>query len=419
MLSPQAGLASGTLVSFFCIDAGTSARLGYFRSVTSTTPVELRVHASMREFDRAEWESLLAPHAVPPMRWDFLEALESTGCVQPERGWLAQHLSFRREGRLVAVAPAYVKGNSEGEFVFDFAWARFCEQSLGRPYYPKLVVAVPFTPATGPRLLIPAGQDPARAHQVLAAGLAQLSEQSELSGVHVLFPPESGAAQLESAGYLRRVGVQYHWRNAGYGCFDDFLARFSSKRRNQIRRERRVLAESGVELRLVEGADLTSEALDHVYEFYRNTVDKHYYGRRYLNREFFHELQSRIPDNILVVFAYERGRRKPLAGAFNLISDRALFGRYWGASEERPFLHFNVCYYAGIEACIDRNLEYFEPGAGGEHKHARGFESTLTHSAHHLCDERLAAPVADFLRREREAVLAALAEEKPILRPLA
>lgn len=386
--------------------------------MASTTPVELRVHSSMREFDRGEWERLLGPNAVPPMRWDFLEALEATGCVQPERGWLPQHVSLRRGERLLAVAPAYIKGNSEGEFVFDYAWARFCEQSLRRPYYPKLIVAVPFTPATGPRLLIASSPDEGRVHQLWAHGLAQLCKQSELSGAHVLFPSDEIAAELESAGYQRRVGVQYHWRNAGYRCFDDFLARFSSKRRNQIRRERRAMGDAGLELSVVEGADLTPDAIDHVYEFYRNTVDKHFYGRRYLNREFFHELRSRMPESILVVFARERGAAKPLAGAFNLVSGRALFGRYWGAREERPFLHFNVCYYAGIEACIARNLDYFEPGAGGEHKHARGFESTLTHSAHHVCDARLAGPVADFLKHEREAIVASLAQDKPVLRPL-
>jgi predicted N-acyltransferase len=217
-------------------------------------------------------------------------------------------------------------------------------------------------------------------------------------------------------GFSRRFGVQFHWRNAGYAKFDDFLGRFSSKRRHAIRRERREMADNGIELSTLAGDELGSENIDHVYDFYTATVDKHFYGRRYLNREFFHEICARMPRQILVVLAREKGSRKPIAAAFNLVSDRALFGRYWGAREERPFLHFNVCYYAGIEACIDRGLECFEPGAGGEHKHARGFESTLTHSVHHLRDPRLRGPVERFLQEERRAIVDHLDGEKPILK---
>lgn len=378
--------------------------------------IELRTHRSIREFDPAEWDALLAPNAVPHMRWTFLDALEATGCVQPEVGWLPQHLSFRRDGALVAVAPAYVKGNSEGEFVFDHSWARFCQENLGVDYFPKLIVAVPFTPAGGPRLLHAPSFSADEAFAAFAAGLERLTEGSGLSSSHVLFVTDADAARLERCGLLRRYGVQFHWRNAGYARFDDFLARFSSKRRNQIRRERREMADAGIEISVHAGDELGAANIDHVYEFYASTVDKHFYGRRYLKREFFHELCARMPKQILVVLARDKGARVPLAGAFNLVGERALFGRYWGAREERPFLHFNVCYYAGIQACIERGLDSFEPGAGGEHKHARGFESTLTHSVHLLRDPRLRGPVQRFLQQESQAILQHIDGEKPILK---
>jgi predicted N-acyltransferase len=379
--------------------------------------MELRTHRSMREFQEAEWDALLAPDFVPHMRWAFLDALEATGCVRPEVGWLPQHISLHRDGKLLAVAPAYVKGNSEGEFVFDHSWARFSQENLASEYYPKLILASPFTPATGPRLLCAEGTDQAELHAALAQGLAQLIEKAGLSGGHVLFLREESAAHLEQVGLCRRYGVQYHWRNAGYVTFDDFLSRFNAKRRHQIRRERREMADRGIVLEVRAGDELGSELIDHVYEFYANTVDKHFYGRRYLNRAFFHEICARMPKQIAVVLAREAGAKQPLACAFNLISDRALFGRYWGAREERPFLHFNVCYYEGVELAIQRGLGCFEPGAGGEHKHARGFESTLTHSVHYLRDPRLRAPVERFLAQERAAIVEHLDTEKPLLKP--
>ncbi len=378
--------------------------------------IELKTHASMRDLDEAAWDAMLAPQFVPHMRWTFLDALESTGCVSQELGWLPQHLSMHRDGQLIALAPAYVKGNSEGEFVFDHAWARFCYENLGEDYFPKLLVAVPFTPATGPRVIHSPAIAAEEVHVILAQGLQRLIDTSGLSSGHVLFVTDDSAGQLENAGLARRFGIQYHWRNAAYKTFDDFLARFSAKRRHQIRRERREIADTGIELLTLDGGQLGPDSIDHVYELYCSTVDKHFYGRRYLNREFFHEICARMPEQIMVVLAREKGAQKPLAMAFNLVSERGLFGRYWGAREERPFLHFNVCYYAGIEACIERGLEYFEPGAGGEHKHARGFESTLTHSVHYLRDPRLRSPVERFLSQERAAIRQHLDSEKPILK---
>jgi uncharacterized protein len=377
---------------------------------------ELRTHGSMRELDPADWDALQAAHPVPHMSWAFLDALERTGCVKPEVGWLPQHITLHADGKLVAAAPAYVKGNSEGEFIFDHSWARFCYDHLRAEYFPKLIIAAPFTPATGPRLLYSADARAPELHAALARGLERLSEKVGLSGAHVLFLTDASAAHLESAGLARRYGIQYHWTNEGYTTFDDFLARFSSKRRHQIRRERREISDQGIELRVLDGSELGPADIDHLYAFYASTVDKHFYGRRYLNRDFFHEICARMPRQIMVVLARERGAQRPLAGAFNLVSERALFGRYWGAREERPFLHFNVCYYAGIQACIERGLGCFEPGAGGEHKHARGFESTLTHSVHYLRDPRLRGPVERFLSQERAAILEHLQSEKSILK---
>lgn len=395
------------------------ARAAPVRRPRPETPllIELRTHESMREFDESEWDSLLAPNFVPHMRWAFLDALEQTGCVKPECGWLPQHLSLSDSGKRILVAPAYVKGNSEGEFVFDYSWARFAHEKLGVEYFPKLVVAVPFTPATGPRLLCDPGVDPAQAHLAFARGVARYVQHAGLSSAHVLFARDAEIGRLEEAGMARRNGVQYHWRNDGYQTFDDFLSRFSSKRRHQIRRERREMDRLGIELSSHDGGDLSAAMIDHVYDFYRSTVDKHYWGRRYLNRDFFHEICARMPENVLVVFAREKGRKKPLAGAFNLVSDREMFGRYWGAIEDRPFLHFNVCYYQGIDACIERGLETFEPGAGGEHKQVRGFESTLTHSAHHLRDARLDGPVRHFLEQETAAIRDDVALQKSVLKP--
>lgn len=379
---------------------------------------ELSTHGSIREIGEATWTSLLPPDAPPFLSYAWLDALERTGCVAPDVGWAPCHVVLSRDGRVVAAAPVYVKGNSEGEFVFDHSWARFAHVELGIDYFPKLIVAVPFTPATGPRLLV--APDVPRG-EVLAAfseGLRRLAEKVGASGVHVLFPPRAEAESLAEAGFAERFGLQFHWRNAGYESFDDFLGRFNSKRRNQVRRERREMVERGIELFALTGPSLTPEWADFIFDFYRSTVQKFYWGRQYLNRAFFEEVCSTMSDQLHVVVARERSGKRLLGGAFNLLGKRALYGRYWGAVEERPFLHFNVCFYFGIEECIARGLELFEPGAGGEHKQARGFEPTITHSAHHLADPRLDRVVRDFLRRERAAIREHVreAEQDPILR---
>ncbi len=373
------------------------------RAAEARLELSMRTHESIRAIGRDRWNELVSPDESPQLAFEWLDALERTGCVGAERGWLPLHLTLELGGEILAAAPSYLKGNSEGEFVFDHSWARFAEGSLGIEYYPKLVVAVPFTPATGPRLLVKPGVERERVVRAFAEGLVLLCEQLSASGAHVLFPDRREAAELGEAGLVERYGVQFHWHNQGYASFDDFLARFSSKHRNQIRRERREMKDRRIELVALTGSDLNPELADRAYEFYVSTVDKFPWGRRYLKRAFFEEIFSTMPERLHFVVARD-GSGNALGGAFNLLGKDALFGRYWGASADVPFLHFNVCFYFGIEECIRRGLGRFEPGAGGEHKLARGFEPTITHSAHYLQDARLRAAVRDYLVREREAV---------------
>ncbi len=372
--------------------------------------LELRTHQSVQEIEEQAWDLLAGEPSPPHLRWAFLNALEQTGCVRPEVGWVPAHLSLWSEGQLVAVVPAYIKGNSEGEFVFDHSWAQFAYQRLGVEYYPKLVVASPFTPVTGPRLLFRKDVGLPLVAGALARGIPDLAAQLGLSSAHVLFPSDEQAEALQGSGWLSRFGIQYHWFNDGYATFEDFLQRYGSKRRNQIRRERRELQHQGLELQVLTGSDIDSEAVGHAYRFYKCTVGKFLWGRQYLNFEFFEEICSKLRDQVVLVLARESGSRRYVGGAFNLTGGDRLYGRYWGATEEHRFLHFNVCYYAGIEYCIEQGLRIFEPGAGGEHKIARGFQPTLTHSVHYLREPILAQAVADFLQRERELVRQELAE---------
>jgi predicted N-acyltransferase len=365
-------------------------------------PLEIRTHASMRDMGQAVYESVLPEGRPPFLSFAWLDALERTGCVGEERGWLPQHISLYEQGQCVAVAPAYVKTNSEGEFVFDYAWARHSEGVLRAPYYPKLVLAVPFTPATGPRILIRPDVDQAHVLSAFARALPQLCAALPVSGAHVLFLPREQSAALARLGYAERRGVQFHWENPGYGSFDDFLSRMNSKKRNQLKRERREMRDRGVELEALSGRELTPELVDFVFDFYQSTVEKFAWGRQYLCRELFEEVAKTMPDELHIVVARKAGRL--VGGAFNFLGRDALYGRYWGATHEVPFLHFNVCFYFGIEECIRRGLQRFEPGAGGEHKVARGFEPTVTYSSHMLRHPVLDRAVREFLERERDAV---------------
>ncbi|AKT39852.1 uncharacterized protein CMC5_040030 [Chondromyces crocatus] len=355
----------------------------------------------MRDIPSATWNALDGVAEAPFLSWEWLDTLEQTGCVSEEAGWISHHLTLWRDDQLLGAAPAYVKTNSEGEFVFDFAWASASHQ-IGAPYYPKLVVGVPFTPATARRLLVQRPDDRPTLLPVLAQALRQIVAALDISSAHVLFPQQDEATALGDAGMAHRYGLQFHFTNDGYQGFDDYLARFNAKRRHQIRRERREIQQQGITLTTLRGADVTPEIVDLMFGYYVSTVEKFSWGRQYLNRAFFEEITTRLSGAIEIVLA--RDGQRPIAGAFNLAGPRALFGRYWGASEERPFLHFNVCYYHPVEDCILRGLDRFEPGAGGEHKLVRGFLPTITHSAHHLAHPRLDAAVRAFLARERTAI---------------
>ncbi|HTJ82552.1 MAG TPA: GNAT family N-acetyltransferase [Polyangiaceae bacterium] len=340
----------------------------------------------------------------------WLGALEDTGCVVADRGWVPHHLVIKDGAEPIAVAPAYLKLNSEGEFVFDHGWANAAHRA-GIDYYPKLLVAVPFTPATSQRIVSMPGADPALARPAFVAALEAIVERAELSSAHVLFSRAEEAESLAALGMIHRHGVQFHWQNRGYDTFEAFLADLPSKRRTQIRREMRAPKEQGIEIETLAGEQLTPEIADVAYELYLTTVDKFIWGRRYLTRAFFEEVMRSMRDAVELVVAREEGSPKIFACAFNLRGEHALFGRYWGAFREVPFLHFNVCYYHSIERAIALGLDRFEPGAGGEHKLSRGFLPTVTHSTHLVRDARLGVAVRDFCARERRAIAREVSSE--------
>jgi predicted N-acyltransferase len=373
--------------------------------------IELRVHERIRDIPRAEWDRLVGVGAPPFLSFAFLDAFERAGCVAPERGWLPFHLSLWENEQLIAAAPAYLKGNSEGEFVFDWGWADFA-QKLRVRYYPKLLLAIPFTPATGPRVLVADEADRERLVLAMAEGMRRVLDAEAISSAHVLFLREDEAEAFGRAGYALRLGIQYQWHNQGYRTFEDFLTTFPTKKRTQIRRERKEMDRRGIRIATLRGAEITSEAVEAICRFYEVTVDKFRWGRRYLNREFFFDVVERAQENVEIVLAKSSAGRI-IAGAFNLAGGGVLYGRYWGAVEEHPFLHFNVCYYHSIEQCIERKLVRFEPGAGGEHKRARGFSPTLTRSVHHLRDPRLNGAIREYLGREREHIERVLQGQEP------
>jgi hypothetical protein len=364
---------------------------------------ELRLHARVRDIPQEEWDALAKPDPSPFVEWTWLDCLEEAGCVGGDTGWLPVHLSLYKDARLVALAPAYAKTNSEGEFVFDWSWAD-ASHRMGVPYYPKLILAVPFTPATGGRVLSASGIDRGEVVRVMAEATRKWMASAEIAGAHVLFPTRDESAQWRDAGFLERYGVQYHWRRQGATTWDEFLGRFASKRRNQIRREVQQPAKDEVSIVTLAPEELTPDVVQAMFALYASNVDKHYYGRRYLNPRFFELVAERFAHRLAWVVARRRG--EIVAGAFNVQKGQRLYGRYWGGTVDLPFLHFNVCYYHGIRHCLDHGIDLFEPGAGGEHKKARGFDPTLTYSAHWIASAKLRGAVEAFLERERDAIRA-------------
>ena len=346
---------------------------------------------------RATWDALAGDAGSPFLEWAWLASLEESGAARPETGWAPRPLVARQDGRIVAACPLYAKGHSEGEFVFDWGWADAAARA-GIEYYPKLLAGVPFTPVTGGRLLTEPGADRPRLLRALAEALRELCLANELSGVHVNFCLDDERAALEAAGFLPRLGFQYHWTNPGYRDFDDYLDSLRSKRRNQVRRERRELEAQDVRVESFAGRDIPEALLARMFEIYLVTVQQHSWGRQYLNPRFFELLAERFRERLC--FAVARRGEELVAGAVNVQKD-ALYGRYWGALAPLRHLHFNVCYYAGIEHCIRAGLARFEPGAGGEYKQLRGFDATPTWSCHFLADPRLHEAVGRYLAQER------------------
>ena len=359
---------------------------------------EFEVAAGVASLPADQWNALVGEES-PFLEWEWLASLEQAGTVGGDTGWDPRPLVARDGGRLIAAAPLYVKLHSEGEFVFDWGWAD-AAQRAGIRYYPKMLVAVPFSPVAGARLLVAQGANRARWSRRLAEALRDICLENELSGVHVDFCREEELDPMSEAGYLVRIGLQYHWHNRGYTRFEDYLARFRSKRRNQIRRERRQLASQGVQIERLVGDEIPDRLFETMYRFYLTTVERHYWGRRYLNLELFELLRDRFRRRLVFIVARQNG--EPVAGTFNVVKGDTLYGRYWGATRQLKDLHFNVCYYAAVEHCIEAGLQRFEPGAGGEYKQLRGFDARPTWSAHFLRDPRLAAAVRQFLDGEKK-----------------
>ncbi len=352
---------------------------------------------SVAELPREEWNALVGDE-TPFLEWEWLASLEEAGCVGGNTGWAPRPLVAREGGRLVAACPLYVKGNSEGEFVFDWGWAD-AAQRAGIAYYPKLLVGAPFSPVTGARFLTAPGEDRREWIRRFALALQELCAANELSSIHVNFLLEEEREELAATGFLLRSGFQYHWRNRSFASFGDYLASLTSKRRNQVKRERRELGEQGVTVDALSGATLTDDLSDAMYRIYLTTVSANPWGRQYLNHKLFRLLGERWKHRLC--FMRARVGDELVAGTINVQKGDTLYGRYWGALRPLRHLHFNVCYYAGIEHCIEHGLTRFEPGAGGEYKQLRGFDATATWSAHWLADERLRDGVARFLEAER------------------
>ena len=363
---------------------------------------QIHVHDRVADIGREAWDACASLSGDPFLSFDFLDACEASGSAVPQQGWAGRHLSLADEtGRVLGVMPLWLKGHSQGEYVFDHSWADAYQRAGGR-YYPKLLSAVPFTPVTGPRFLARPDADAATVRQALLQGAIALTEQLGVSSLHVNFPTEDDWTAMGEAGLLQRQDMQFVWRNDGYATFDDFLAALSANRRKTIRRERRE-AREGLDIRVLTGADMTEAHWDAFFAFYMDTGARKW-GRPYLTRDFFSRIGATMADRIALVMAF-RGDQA-IAGALNLIGRDALYGRQWGALEEVPFLHFELCYYQAIDFAIARGLSRVEAGAQGQHKIARGYLPSPVYSAHFIADPALRAPVARYLDGERPAVAA-------------
>ncbi|MBB5701803.1 hypothetical protein FHS76_001665 [Ochrobactrum daejeonense] len=378
----------------------------------------LRVVEGISDFTADEWNSLVGASRQdtdynPFITHEFLSALEKSGSVSRQAGWLPRHLRLEDDkGHLIGAVPNYLKSHSQGEYVFDHGWADAFERAGGR-YYPKYQAAVPFTPATGPRLLNHIGYDAEPVRLALAGGLRELTDQSGVSSAHVTFARPEEITALERAGFLHRTDQQFHFNNKGFSSYDDFLEELISRKRKALKRERREALSNGIQIDWLTGSDLTEAIWDDFFAFYMDTGSRKW-GRPYLNREFFSLIGQSMAEDILLVMA-ERDERY-IAGAINFIGADTLYGRHWGCIEDHPYLHFEVCYHQAIDFAIDRKLRIVEAGAQGEHKIARGYVPVTTHSAHYIVHDGFRNAIRDYLeheRREMEQIQSALEEHSP------
>ncbi|MRL69157.1 GNAT family N-acetyltransferase [Brevundimonas sp. SPF441] len=363
---------------------------------------QISVHEGIADIGQEAWDACALPTGDPFVSYDFLHACEASGSAAPRQGWAPRHLALRGEDNAVlGVMPLYLKGNSQGEYVFDHSWADAYERAGGR-YYPKLLGAVPFTPATGPRFLNHPETDAATVRQALIQGAVTLVERLGVSSLHVNFPTETDWSAMTEADLLPRQDIQFIWRNNGYRTFDDFLAALSANRRKTIKRERRD-AQADLDIRVLTGADITEAHWDAFFAVYMDTGSRKW-GRPYLTRDFFSRIGATMAERIALVMAFRD--ETPIAGALNFIGRDALYGRQWGTLEDVPFLHFELCYYQAIDFAISRGLSRVEAGAQGDHKIARGYLPSPVYSAHFIADPALRDPVARYLDGERPAVAA-------------
>jgi uncharacterized protein len=361
--------------------------------------MQSKVHKSIDELNARDWNAL-GGDRNPFLRHEFFAALEHTGCIGPGTGWEPCYFTLHDSRGLAAAVPAFRKTHSYGEFVFDFAWAQAYSRVGGR-YYPKLTVAVPFTPATGPRLLVRADLSYRSLALRLLADIESYTASHVLSSVHALFLDEPAQQAFAQAGWLIRRDCQFHWTNHGYPSFEAYLETFTADKRKKAKRERRRVAEAGIIFETRLGTDLDERTLDCVYAFHRDTFLRHGH-EPYLTRAFFSEAVRTMGDALMVKLAVRAG--SPVAAAIFFWSKEALFGRYWGAEDAYNSLHFEACYHQGIEFCIEHGVARFEPGTQGEHKVSRGFEPTLTWSAHFIVNRRFRAAIEDYLAREGASV---------------
>jgi predicted N-acyltransferase len=368
--------------------------------------IEIHVHPSLNDISAEEWDACACPEALngarandPFTTYRFLSALEKSGSVGGQSGWHGRYLTAHKDGQMIAAAPLYAKSHSQGEYIFDFNWAHAYENA-GGAYYPKLQMAVPFTPATGRRFLTRTGHE-AEGRAALLQGAVQLAAENKLSSLHITFCTEEEAQTGTQMGLLARTSQQFHWQNADYQSFDDFLANLSARKRKNIRRERKTAQGFGGEIVQLTGSQIEPEHWDAFWQFYQDTGARKW-GTPYLTRAFFDIAQDTLRDDILLVLALEGGR--PVAGALNMIGADRLFGRYWGCIEDHPALHFELCYYQAIDFAIARGMGFVEAGAQGDHKLARGYLPVQTHSLHWIADEGFSHAVEQFLVAEKSAV---------------